>query len=43
MDIQIQTRNMEIDDTVRQHINQKLGQVNRHLPGITRAVVEAHR
>ena len=40
MEIKIQTRNLEINDRVRQHIAQKLSQINRHLPGITEAVVE---
>ncbi len=40
MDVKIQGRNLEIDQRTRQHITQKLDQVNRHLPGITHAVVE---
>ena len=40
MELKIQTRNLEINDRVRQHIAQKLGQINRHLPGITEALVE---
>ena len=40
MELKIQTRNLEINDRVRQHIAEKLNQINRHLPGITEAVVE---
>lgn len=40
MELKIQTRNLEINDRVRQHIAEKLNQINRHLPAITEAVVE---
>jgi putative sigma-54 modulation protein len=40
VDVKIQSRNLEINQRVKQHIAQKLDQVNRHLPGITHAVVE---
>jgi putative sigma-54 modulation protein len=40
LELKIQTRNLEINDRVRQHITQKLGQINRHLPGITEVLVE---
>jgi putative sigma-54 modulation protein len=40
VDVKIQSRNLEINQRVKQHIAQKLDQVNRHLPGITHTVVE---
>lgn len=40
MELQIQGRNIEINDQVRNYISQKLAQVNRHLPAISRAEVE---
>lgn len=40
MELQIQGRNIEINDQVRSYIAQKLAQVNRHLPAISRAEVE---
>jgi putative sigma-54 modulation protein len=40
LELKIQTRNLEINDRVRQHITQKLSQINRHLPGITEVLVE---
>ncbi len=40
MDLKIQGRNVEINDQVRKHVAQKLGQISRHLPGISRVVVE---
>ena len=40
MELQIQGRNLEISDQVRSHVSQKLGQLSRHLPGLTRATVE---
>lgn len=36
MDVKIQTRNLEINDAVKQRINQKLELINRHLPNITK-------
>lgn len=40
MELQIQGRNIEINDQVRNYISQKLALVNRHLPAISRAEVE---
>lgn len=40
MEVSIQTRNLEINDRVRQHIARKLDHINQHLPGISRALVE---
>jgi putative sigma-54 modulation protein len=40
LELQIQGRNIEINDQVRSYIAQKLAQVNRHLPAISRAEVE---
>ena len=40
MDLQIQGRNVEITDQLRSHIQQKLGQLGRHLPGLSRVAVE---
>jgi putative sigma-54 modulation protein len=40
LELQIQGRNIEINDQIRVYISQKLAQVNRHLPAISRAEVE---
>jgi len=40
LELKIQARNLEINDRVRQHIAEKLSQIDRRLPGITEAVVE---
>jgi putative sigma-54 modulation protein len=40
LELQIQGRNIEINDQVRSYIAQKLAHVNRHLPAISRAEVE---
>jgi putative sigma-54 modulation protein len=40
VDVKIQTRNLEINEVVKERINHKLEQINRHLPGITNAEVE---
>ena len=40
MELQIFGRNMEITDTARNHIKSKLGQIDRHLPGISDATME---
>ncbi|MEK7806744.1 MAG: ribosome-associated translation inhibitor RaiA [Chloroflexota bacterium] len=40
MELQIQGRNIEINDQIRAYIAQKMAQVNRHLPAISRAEVE---
>ena len=40
MDLQIQGRNLEISDQIKEHITKKLGLIDRHLPNIGRADVE---
>jgi putative sigma-54 modulation protein len=40
VELEIQGRNLEISGQVRNHVSQKLGQLGRHLPGLTRAAVE---
>ena len=40
MDLQIQGRNLEISDQIREHVTKKLGLIDRHLPNIGRADVE---
>jgi len=40
VEVKLQTTNLEINDAVRQHIDQKLNQIDRHLPGISSVVVE---
>ncbi len=40
MDLNISGRNLEITATTREHIESKLNQIDRHLPGITGATVE---
>jgi putative sigma-54 modulation protein len=40
LELKIQTRATVVNDRVRQHIAEKLSQINRHLPGITEALVE---
>ena len=40
MELQIQAKNLELNDQVRNHASQKLGQLGRQLPSITTAVVE---
>ena len=40
MDLQINGRNLEIDDKIRQHVENKLDHLDRHLPGLTNATVE---
>lgn len=40
MDLHIYGRNLEITDETRQHVESKLGQIDRHLPGISGASVE---
>ena len=40
MDLQISGRNLEINDRTREHIESKLDQIDRHLPGISGASVE---
>ena len=40
MELRIQGRNLEITDQIRDHVSQKLGQLGRHLPGLTSVTVE---
>lgn len=40
MELHIYGRNLEIDDTVREHVESKLNLIDRHLPGITNVTVE---
>ena len=40
MELHIQGRNVEINDQVRNHVAQKLGQLSRYLPGLSRVAVE---
>ena len=40
LELQIQAKNLELNDQVRNHASQKLGRLGRQLPSITTAVVE---
>ena len=40
MDLHIFGRNLEITDQIREHVESKLAQIDRHLPGISDATVE---
>jgi len=40
LELHIYGRNLEIDDTVREHVESKLDLIDRHLPGITNVTVE---
>ncbi len=40
MELQIQAKNLELNEQVRNHASQKLGQLVRQLPSITNAIVE---
>ncbi len=40
MDLQIQGRNLEISNQIKEHVTNKLGLIDRHLPNISRADVE---
>ena len=40
MELQIRGRNVEINDQIRRHVEEKLGQLGRHLPGLSRVAVE---
>ena len=40
MDLHINGRNLEITDKTREHVESKLDQIDRHLPGISGASVE---
>ena len=40
MDLTIHSSNVEVNDGVRNHVNRKLSQLTKHLPGIVGATVE---
>jgi len=40
LELHIYGRNLEISDRTRKHVESKLDQINRHLPGISNATVE---
>ncbi len=40
MEVSIQSRNLEINDDIREHVTKKLNHVNSHLSGVMRALVE---
>ena len=40
MELKIHTKNVEINERVRNQIERKLGQLNRHLPGLSKVSVE---
>lgn len=40
MELQIRGRNVEVTDQVRNHLEQKMGQITRHLPGLSRITVD---
>ncbi len=40
MELNIRGRNLEITDQIRSHVAEKLGQLERHLPSLTRVTVE---
>lgn len=40
MDLHISGRNLEINENTREHVESKLDQIDRHLPGISDATVE---
>ena len=40
MELHIYGRNLDIDDKTREHVESKLDQINRHLPGLSNATVE---
>ncbi len=40
VEVKLHAKNLEISEAVRQHIDQKLNQIDRHLPGISSVVVE---
>ena len=40
MELHIYGRNLEITDKIREHVETKLAQIDRHLPGISDATVE---
>ena len=40
MELRLQGKNLEINDQIRDHVSQKLGQLGRHLPGLTSVTVE---
>lgn len=40
MELHIYGRNLDIDDKTREHVESKLDQIDRHLPGLSNATVE---
>ena len=40
MELTIHSKNVELNEGVRNHVNRKLGQLTKHLPGIVSATVE---
>ena len=40
MDLQIQSKNLELNEDIRSYINSKVVRLGRHLPEITQAKVE---
>ncbi len=40
VEVKLQATSLEINEAVRQHVDQKLNQIDRHLPGISSVVVE---
>ncbi|MCI0880183.1 MAG: ribosome-associated translation inhibitor RaiA [Chloroflexi bacterium] len=40
MELTIHSKNVELNEGVRNHVNRKLGQLTKHLPGIVGATVE---
>jgi len=40
LELHIYGRNLEITDRIREHVESKLDQIDRHLPGISDATVE---
>ena len=40
MDLQIYGRNLNIEDKISEHVESKLDQIDRHLPGISNVTVE---
>jgi ribosomal subunit interface protein len=39
LDLHIYGRNLNIDDKTREHVESKLDQIDRHLPGISNVTV----
>jgi len=40
LELHIYGRNLDIDDKTREHVESKLDQIDRHLPGLSNATVE---